>query len=326
MATGHDAFFRDELLDRRQRLETALPRVRDPEPLRLLLREVDSALERIEKGAYGLCDTCHEPVESERLLADPLVRYCLDHLTRDQQRALQQDLDLTSRIQGELLPDRRLDCAGWEAAYHYEPLGPVSGDYCDLIRLEDGAAFVVVGDVSGKGVAASMLMAHLHATIRSLVGLGLSGQELVERANRLFCESVGAGRYATLVCARARPSGEVELCNAGHCPPLLVGPGGARGLPADGVPVGLFSSARYSTTPLRLAPGETLLLYTDGVTEARDRSDGEYGVDRLGQAAARGRAGTAPELLRACLEDLAAFRAGAPRQDDVTLLALRRNA
>ena len=87
-----------------------------------LLREVDSALERMDKGTYGLCQECHDPVEQDRLLADPLVRYCLDHLTQSERAALQRDLDLASQVQRNLLPQMGLRAGGWETSYHYAPV------------------------------------------------------------------------------------------------------------------------------------------------------------------------------------------------------------
>lgn len=325
MASARDALIRDQLHDRRHRLSAALTGPLSSAGLRNLLEEVDAALARLEAGSYGLCEVCHDPVEDDRLMADPLLRFCLDHLTAAEQRALQQDLDLSARIQAELLPQRRLAHGGWEADYHFEPLGPVSGDCCDIALSPDGSFFFLVGDVVGKGVAASMLMSHLHAIFRSLLGLGLPLGELMQRANRVFCESIGSGRYATLVCGRADAAGRVEVANAGHCPPLVLRASGAESLAATGLPVGLFCSSPYAVSELRLSPGESLLLYTDGVSEARDRSGAEYGATRLtGAAAARGTA--APwDLIAACLADLAAFRAGSPAADDLTLMALRRS-
>src|SRR5689334_1809514 len=157
MATREITFLQNELAIRKQRLETAIAMAPDNSGLAGLLREVDSALERMDKGTYGLCLECHEPVEQQRLMMDPLVRYCLDHLTQPQRAELQRDLDLASQVQRNLLPQVGLCAGGWETSYRYVPVGPVSGDYCDLIS-SDGRLFFVLGDVSGKGVAASMLM------------------------------------------------------------------------------------------------------------------------------------------------------------------------
>ncbi len=326
MNTARKMDLRQHLVQRRQRLQTAIGEFEETTRLMRLLEEVDSALERMNQGSYGLCEVCHEPIEEDRLVADPLTRNCLDHLTSDQQRALEQDLDLASRIQTQLLPNKKLSFGGWEAYYHYEPAGPVSGDYCDLVspETERGDLFLLLGDVSGHGVAASILMAHLHAMFHSLVAAGVSADQLVERANRIFCESTISGDYATLVCGRAGMSGEVEVCNAGHCPPLLVQAGEVTSLKATGLPVGIFSTGEYSAQKLHLDRGDSLLLYTDGLTEAQDRTNAEYGAERLARLV-KGRHELSPQaLIRLCLEDLTAFQSGAPKTDDLTIMVVRR--
>jgi phosphoserine phosphatase RsbU/P len=321
-----DVFFREQLLERRDKLHSAMAVSRQGGSLVALLNEVDSALARLDEGTYGLCEVCHDSVEKTRLLADPLVRYCLDHLTPYQLRVLQDDLDLASQIQRELLPQEDLAFDGWQVAYHYRTLGPVSGDYCDVIMsAEDGKDwFFVLGDASGKGVAASMLMAHLHAIFRALVATRLPTHQLVERASRVFCESTASPYFATLVCGRARTSGELELCNAGHCPPLLIQEGQVTRLEATGLPLGLFGEGQYSVETLRLRPGDSLLLYTDGLTEARNVADEEYGEERLSNLAAERHAPQPRPLVDACLDDLSIFLSGAPLKDDLTLMAICR--
>jgi sigma-B regulation protein RsbU (phosphoserine phosphatase) len=328
MPITSESFLHKELIERREKLQAALPASTEPAHLVSLLSEVDAALERMEGGSYGLCEECHEPIEAERLMADPLVRLCLDHLTRAQRLALEEDLELAARIQAQLLPkaDARFD--GWEMSYHYQPAGPVSGDYCDVLNgqgQQSGLLFLL-GDVSGKGVAASMLMAHLHAMFHSLAGLGLPVDQLMERANRLFCESTLANHYATLVCGRADHSGNVQVCNAGHCPLLIIQDGQVASVGSTGLPLGLFCSGRYVVESVRLRPGHTLLAYTDGLTEARNGLGAEYGGERLSGLAGGHRGGSLRSLLGACLADHAAFRGGVPVADDLTIMALRRNA
>ena len=167
-----------------------------------MLQEVDTALERLESGTYGLCEVCHDPVEAERLIANPLERFCLDHLNANQRRALEDDLNLASQIQRGLLPAHNLRFDGWHFDYRFEPAGLVSGDYIDIIQTGETDLYFALGDVSGKGVAASMLMAKLHAVFRSLIPLGLGVDQLTERASRLFGESMLPGQYATLICGR----------------------------------------------------------------------------------------------------------------------------
>src|SRR6202049_4018397 len=143
MATLETAFLHDQLEERKRRLQVAIAVAPPNAGLAGLLHEVDSALERMAKGSYGLCQECHETIEQDRLLADPLVRYCLDHLTESQRAALQRDRDLASQVQRNLLPQVNLQAGGWDTSYYYAPLGPVSGDYCDLIP-SDGQLFFVL--------------------------------------------------------------------------------------------------------------------------------------------------------------------------------------
>jgi sigma-B regulation protein RsbU (phosphoserine phosphatase) len=240
------ALFRDQLIDRRQKLQTAAATLDRPDEVLRLLGEVDAALGRMDAGSFGLCATCHDPIEFDRLQADPLTQFCLDHLTAVEQRALQHDLDLAARIQRELLPRPDVHFDGWDVAYHYQPAGPVSGDYCDLVPGKGEDFHFLIGDVSGKGVAAAMLMSHLSAMLRTLITLDLPLGQLMERASRVFCESTMPAHYATLICGRASASGEIEICNAGHPPPLLVHAGEVVRLEATGMPIGMFCSARAS--------------------------------------------------------------------------------
>jgi sigma-B regulation protein RsbU (phosphoserine phosphatase) len=324
MEAGREAYLREKLLDRRQKLQAAVPLSPDNTPLIRLLHEVDLALESMNMGSYGLCENCHDPIEEDRLLRNPLLRTCLDHLTPLEQYTLEQDLDLAGRIQSELLPKREFRFGGWETYYHYEAMGPVSGDYCDLMTTNDGHLFFLLGDISGKGVAASILMSHLHAIFRSLMSVGLPFDQLMERANRVFCDSTTSSSFATLVCGKASPTGAIEICNAGHCPPLLACAKGTRSLEATGLPLGLFCSSPYGVQKVQLEPGECLLLYTDGLTEARDKANEEYGIPRLEKTFGENYKAPAQDVVGVCLNDLRAFISGASKTDDLAIMAVRR--
>ncbi|HTV15084.1 MAG TPA: SpoIIE family protein phosphatase [Acidobacteriaceae bacterium] len=316
-------FLRGQLEERKKRLETVLQRTAGDSHLETLLREVDAALDRFEEGTYGLCETCHDTVERDRLLADPLLRYCLDHLSDEERVALQRDLDLASELQRGLLPPADLRVDAWETSYHYAPLGPVSGDYCDLYPCQ-GQLFFMLGDVAGKGVAASMRMTQLHALFRSLIGMGLPLAEIMVRINRFLCDSGLAGKYATLVCGRAEADGTVEIFSAGHLPVIAVERGGARLLESTGFPLGMFRDAEFGAAQLRLGVGDLLFLYTDGLSEAAGE-DGEYGVERVRDVVQRP-SSCAAGVVSACLEDLRRFAGATPGLDDVTLLAIRHGA
>jgi len=328
MNATRDAALQTQLLTRRDRLKSSLRGSQITEEVKVLLQEVDAALLRMENGTFGMCETCHDPIENDRLLVDPLCRNCLDHLSTKEKKAMERDLDLAYQVQRGLLPKTDLPLGGWQVFYHYDPAGSVSGDYCDIIvsEAEPGSFYFLVGDVTGKGVAASLLMAHLHATFRSLVTAHLPVQELVQRANRIFCEGTLTTHFATLVCGKAGKGGEVEICNAGHCLPLHVGKHGVRNLPSTGFPLGLLCDSTYSSQSLTLLPQESLVLYTDGLTEMRDPGGKQYGEERL-SAFAGSNGGLDPaRMIKGCLDDLRSFGGGMQRTDDLTLMALQREA
>jgi sigma-B regulation protein RsbU (phosphoserine phosphatase) len=324
MVTAIEPLIREQLLDRRQKLEVAAIGYRQDDELTRLLREVDTALQRMDDGTYGICDVCHEPVESERLIADPLTRLCIDHLSPHEQRALEEDLELAGRIQTGLLPQPSQKIDGWEIAYHYQPAGVVSGDYCDVISDGNQNVLFVLGDVSGKGVAASMLMAHLQAMFRTLISVGLSLEQMIERASRVFCESTLPTHYATLVCGKTNPSGLVEVCNAGHLPPLLFQAGTVRQIDATGLPMGIFCNEHFTVNRMQLERGDTLLLYTDGFSEATNAGGMEYGFERLARLFSQYHDLPPHALLDACMRDWLSFGDGRRTKDDVTLMAIQR--
>lgn len=326
MATQIEDIFSTQLHERRKRLQQVADVQKPSDELNRLLRDVDRALEKITNGTFGLCEICKESIEPDRLTADPLVRYCLDHLTSSEQKALERDLELARQIQAGLLPKKGLALPGWQNAYHYEPSGPVSGDYLDIIgsNADDGSFFFVVGDVTGKGIAASILMSQLHATFRALTVTGLPLNELMERANHIFCEASLITHFATLVCGLANRDGEVELCNAGHCLPLTFQGDRVDTFPSSGLPLGIACDAKYTTETIQLRHGDGLVIYTDGLSESMDESGKQYGEERILNLLKSKRALSPAELVSAYLSDLNSFAPRKPRFDDLTLMALRR--
>jgi phosphoserine phosphatase RsbU/P len=169
-----------------------------------------------------------------------------------------------------------------------------------------------------------MLMAHLHAMFRALIPMGLSLPCILQRASHIFSESTLPNQYATLFCGRALPNGMIEFCNAGHPAPLLARNGTVETLEGSNLPVGMFGKEEFSLTQLSVAPGERIIVYSDGVSEATDASNIEYGADRLRTLIAKHRSVPPSELLAACREDLAAFRRFCQKNDDATLFVLSR--
>ena len=320
----HTDALRAQLLQRRDRLREFILEERKTPQLINLVHEVELALERLNDGTYGICEICHEGIEDEYLHSEPLVRVCLAHLSEAQQRAVERDLQLASQIQGQLLPQHHLTIEGWETSYHYEPVGPVSGDYCDIVKSADGATYFLFGDVSGKGVAASLLVSHLHAMFRTLLSSEQPLNVLMERANRLFCESTLSANFATLVCGRLSRTGEVELCNAGHCYPLVVSGGYIRSIESTGLPLGTFFNAEYKAVKLQLSGGDVLFLYTDGLTEAVNERGEEYSEAQLSALVSREGRQEPQKLIKACIDDLTLFRGVTPKADDLTIMVFRK--
>ena len=273
----------------------------------------------------GLCETCHDPIEADRLERNPLVRFCLDHLTEQELRAHEEDLELATQIQAKLLPARDVTTKDWETHYRYEPAGVVGGDYCEIVSSSDGMSlFFALGDVAGKGVAASLLMTHLSAIFRSLLSLDLPLTEVMLRANRLFCESTPTTHYATLVAGHATGN-RVDVCNAGHCRPLLMRHDGTERIDATGLPLGLFCDGQYAVRHIQLDRGDNLVVYSDGITEAEDLEGNAYDEERLIRSLRGHAERDAVSMADGVLRDVSRFRDTRPRQDDMTLLILRRH-
>lgn len=314
-----------ERLTARREVLIALLEGRQERSLVELMRRVDDAIGAMEVGTWGTCAVCRESVSEDQLASNPLLSVCLECLGPEERRALEKDLEGAARVQRALLPEPRLLQDGWEVAYLWEPKGPVSGDHVDLIR--NGRAqepfHVLLGDVAGKGVAASFLQAHLHALFRALAPVGLPLADLLARANGLFAEATLASKYATLAALRLHPGGLAELANAGHPRPLLADARGVRPVEGGGLPLGMFAEAAFEPRALHLLPGQTLLLYTDGWTEGA-KGEEEFGIGRAAATLRRAAHLPLPGLLDECRQALAAFLEGAPMGDDLTLVAVRR--
>ncbi|PWT84853.1 MAG: hypothetical protein C5B58_04035 [Acidobacteria bacterium] len=240
----------------------------------------------------------------------------------DHQQVALEDSHRAHQLQAALLPKCGLRMPTWETYYDYAPAWVIGGDYCDLVAIENDL-FFVLGDAVGKGTAGAMIASQLHALFRALLPLELPLDQLVERVNRILCESGAEDYYASVVCGRASSSGGLKLVNAGHLPPLLLRSGQALPIFASGPPLGLFPTSSYNVKEIRLVGGETLFLCTDGVTEARNLSDSEYGLDRLASIATARSHLRPDELVKACVDDVAVFSCDVPPFDDRTVMALQ---
>jgi serine phosphatase RsbU (regulator of sigma subunit)/pSer/pThr/pTyr-binding forkhead associated (FHA) protein len=236
-----------------------------------------------------------------------------------------QELATATRIQRALLPPAPPDVPGWVFDARLESCHEVGGDLYDFHRRSDGRVVVVVGDVSGKGLGAALLMSSVLSSARVLYDSCPDPVELVTRLNGMLHRSSDPGHFVTLFVAVIDPTdGAVLYVNAGHNPPLVLGAGSARTLEAGGVPVGILPEFPFEAGAARLEPGETLAMFSDGIPEAK-RGDEFYDdarlVDLLKAYAVE------PVLERvgdAVVGAVDEFLAGAPRSDDLTLVLVRR--
>jgi sigma-B regulation protein RsbU (phosphoserine phosphatase) len=241
---------------------------------------------------------------------------------------LEREIELASEIQRQILPKSVPDVGGWELVGWNRPARHIGGDYFDLFRLGSDSQHLVlvVGDVSGKGVPAALLVSTLHSSLRLLTERMPVCAELFDRLNRHVLESSTANKFITLFVGELDPAtGELTYLNAGHNPALVLRAGGAvEQLGPGGLPLGLLPQATFRTERLTLEPGDLLCLYSDGITEAADPADVEYGVERLATRLAAVREQPIAAQLAAVEEEVTRFAAGAPQGDDQTLVLLRR--
>ena len=246
-----------------------------------------------------------------------------DSLYRQQ---IEQELALAASIQKDLFPKRLPDLTSTFMAARNRQARQVGGDYYDVLHAGPDVSLLCVADISGKGVAASLLMANLQATLRALLSAGPPIVELASKTSDLLYASTPASKYATAFFMQYQPqSGACEYVNGGHNEGIVLRASGeVELLNATGMPVGLLPNRTYDAGALRLDPGDVLLLYTDGVTEADNLAEEEFGLDRAIECLKAHR-GEAPEtILDRLFEAIDAFAGGAPQHDDITALVLKR--
>jgi serine phosphatase RsbU (regulator of sigma subunit)/pSer/pThr/pTyr-binding forkhead associated (FHA) protein len=244
---------------------------------------------------------------------------------RDQ--AFQRELDVAHEVQCGFLPAAPPRIRGYEFFDFYEPASQLGGDYYDYVELPDGRLAVVVADVSGKGISASLVMAKLSAETRYCLASESNPAQAVARLNAAFCNSGGEDRFVTMAVAVLDPQRhEVTVVNAGHPAPLLRrGPGIVETVAEaeTRLPLGVDRSVDYASCTLPLAPGESLTLYTDGITEAMNAADALYGSERL-LAQLRAEGDCPSRLGRRILNDVKRFIGVHPQSDDVCLICFGR--
>ncbi|HKY33307.1 MAG TPA: PP2C family protein-serine/threonine phosphatase [Candidatus Polarisedimenticolia bacterium] len=235
------------------------------------------------------------------------------------------EIEVARQVQLALLPRRNPEWPGWAIWSHTQPANDVGGDLIDFVELDGTRLGVALGDVAGKGLGAALLMAKLQATVRAVAPGCPSLAELGQRLNAILLRDGIHNRYATMFYVELEPdTGRLRFLNAGHNPPLVIGPAGVQELRAPSLPLGMMSDARYVQEDRILAPGELLIIYSDGVTEAANVDDQEFGAGRLRDIAASLRGSAPEEAGTRLLDHVRAFLGEARPGDDLSLVILAR--
>ena len=261
----------------------------------------------------ALANLAAAKIENSRLLEESLEK-----------RWLEEDMRTAAEIQARLLPTTAPVVEGYGLVGSTRPCRAVGGDYYDF-EIEDEKLLLALGDVSGKGTGAALLMAVLRAAVRGHWAEG-DIASAVSRINRTLCQNVPPNKYVTFFLARLTPAaGDLQYVNAGHNPPLLLrAGGGVETLDEGGMVLGLFDSVPYAEGSVRLDPGDVLLVYSDGLTEAWDERDDEFGEKRLADCALGRRDAPAAEIHECVLAAVNSFTDHAKATDDRTLIVLKR--
>jgi serine phosphatase RsbU (regulator of sigma subunit)/CHASE1-domain containing sensor protein/anti-sigma regulatory factor (Ser/Thr protein kinase) len=242
--------------------------------------------------------------------------------------SVEQELGTARSIQHALLPKDLPKLEGWKIAYHYQPAREVGGDFYDFLRLDDGRVGLVIGDVSGKGIAAALVMANTQSVLRAVARRGnvAPGQVLAE-ANEVLYAYIPSGTFVTCFYGVLDlENGRLVYANAGHDPPYSQRGGDAQELRARGMPLGLMPDMPYEEKEAVLAAGDDLLLYSDGLVEAHDTKGDMFGFPRLRRLIMAQSTGSGEELIDVLLAELTSFTGtDAEQEDDITLVTLERS-
>lgn len=240
---------------------------------------------------------------------------------------IEKELEIAGAIQRRLLPKELPSLPGFEVDAIARPTKLVGGDYYDFITLGEGKYALVIADVSGKGVPAALLVSTLHASLHAYINGVSDLARLVGRLNGVIHDDTEAERFITLFMAILdSQDGTLTYVNAGHCFPFILRPpqGSITPLLSTGLPLGMFEGVQFQQETFKLEPADVLVLYTDGVTEAMNKSLEEYGEQRLRSVMIKCSNLTASSFMGAAVADVEKFVAGEPQSDDLTMMVVRK--
>ncbi len=248
------------------------------------------------------------------------------HLEEQALQHIQEEMRVAKNIQENLLPKALPVSEAYQFAGKSLPAKEVGGDYYDFISLKDGRIAFCLGDISGKGIPAALLMANLQASLRGQAFIGSECKDSVSFANNILYHNTDSTRFATLFYAILnKDDHRLHYCNAGHNSPYIFSPDKKqKRLSEGGIIVGMVPDYNYEESAIELNNEDVFVLYSDGVTEAMNFSDEEYGEERLENAVKKNLDLSADDMVREIFKDVENFTKGAPQSDDITMVIIKR--
>jgi sigma-B regulation protein RsbU (phosphoserine phosphatase) len=239
---------------------------------------------------------------------------------------LQEEMRLAYEIQVDLLPKSQPKIPGYQIAGTSTPAKDVGGDYFDFIQTQDNRLAFCLGDISGKGIPAALLMANLQATLKGQTLIGNSCKDCISFANDILYHNTSSNKYATLFYGILNPqTNEINYCNAGHNNPLIfINNEEIQQLDVGGIVVGIMPAYPYNEATIILSPGSLLILFSDGITEAMNSSEEEFSEERLIDIIKKNIEETAERIIEIILSEVKKFSGNTPQMDDETLIVIKR--
>lgn len=328
--------FRDLLIERQQHIKDWLNKASpvhesDIDKIKSLMGEITNALEKIKQDSFGDCDVCHGEIEKYRLEIQPVTQICLDCISKEEKTVLEEDLFLASKVHRALLPQEIPKIEGYDLSVRSLAARSIGGDYYDFLNSPDrNAPRIVIADTMGKGLPAGLLMSNFQGILRILSSEIPSLSELVTKSNQWICRNIPVTKFISLFCFSLETTDTEKTIfryvNAGHCPPIIRRKDGTvEWLKVTGGVLGVHDQFEYDELECSLYPGDYILLYTDGVTEAMNKDEEFYEEDRLCDFVCNHKSSRLEDIIDDLITDIQNFSGSQQFQDDITTIILKKN-
>jgi sigma-B regulation protein RsbU (phosphoserine phosphatase) len=287
---------------------------------------IEDAISKADSRTLGKCEVCHGDVETELLEVDYTACVCIEHLSMEERRHLESDLELAQDVQKMLLPQEVPNIPGLEIAAFSRPAQFVGGDYFDFIDFSNGFHGLAIADVAGHGVSASLHMASIQALLRTLVPVNKSPAEVMSQLHKLFIHNIRFETFVTFFIGAFDSSTKtLTFSNAGHLPPLVLRNNKSKKesvemLRPTGAAIGLVEEAEFAEKTIELQKEDLLVLYTDGITEAVNLQNQEFGRERLIKLSQQVNNAPVKKVVQEIRQGLEEFSEGKPLADDTTIV------